>query len=113
MGFARSREGKGRGAFVDNNAAGNFRTAGGGTIESQKVRISSDVMRGTFTATAGTVTTVNNANVRTLDQIDIRALDGDAAALDWFISSLSPGVSFNVTFTSAAAGTEEFAYELN
>lgn len=71
-----------------------------------------DGMEGSFTASAGTSTVVNNGNARDANRISIKPRDSAAAALQGWVSSISAGVSFTVSFNSSAAGTEAFAYTI-
>jgi hypothetical protein len=79
----------------------------------KQLKIGSDPMQGAFTATAGTVTTITNNNARAAGRIKVWPTSAAAVAKGLpYVSSLSVGVSFTLTFPSAMAGTETYAYEI-
>jgi hypothetical protein len=70
---------------------------------------------GTFTATAGTTSTVANGSVAAASIITLMPTNATAATLyagGWYPSARTAGVSFTLTFTLTAAGSETFSYSI-
>jgi len=86
-------------------------TDNGTTTSVNRNKMSNASMSGTFTATAGTSSTVMNGNATSFSKIVIIPTNASAGALITNISSVNTGVSFTVA-TGTAAGTEVFSYIL-
>jgi len=84
-------------------------TDNGTTTSVSRNKMSTASMSGTFTATAGTSSTVMNGNATSFSKIVIIPTNASAGALITNISSVNTGVSFTVA-TGTAAGTEVFSY---
>lgn len=70
---------------------------------------------GTFTAAAGTTSTVSNTAATSNSKVFLTPTNAAAATLfkgGWYHSSNSSGTSFTITFQTSAAGTETFEYEM-
>jgi hypothetical protein len=70
---------------------------------------------GTLTATAGTTSTVANASVKANSLVVPVATNATAATLlagGWYISARTAGVSFALTFTLTAAGSETLVFAI-
>lgn len=100
--------------FINGNTTYSIReTSSPVFIERSGVRLSSDAMSGSFTAAANTSTTVTNANVASASRIVIRPQNAAAVTKGTpYVSSIVAGTSFTITFPTAAAGTEQYYYEI-
>ncbi len=102
-------------AYIHDNKTNNYRETSSPTgVSIQGLKIGTDVLHGTFTATgASTTTTVTNNNASAVSKIKVWATNAAAVTLGSpFVSSVTVGTSFVVTFPGAAAGTETFAYQI-
>lgn len=107
-----------RASLVGNQLAGNvtaaLRETSSPTFSTRVNKFGSDLSTGQFTATAAsTATVVSNNNARAVNRIKVYPLNSAAAARPGWITSVSVGVSFTVTFSGNSAGTEVYGFEID
>ena len=102
------------GNYLAGNVTAAIRETSSPTFTTRANRFGADNAAGQFTATAAsTATVVANNNARAVNRIKVYPLNAAAAARPGFVSSLSVGVSFTVTFSGNSAGTEIYGYEID
>ncbi|MNO61449.1 hypothetical protein D3C76_520970 [compost metagenome] len=100
--------------ILSGNVTQGIRETSSPTYASRANKIGTDIPTGQFTATAAsTATVVSNNNARVVNRIKVYPLNSAAAARPGFVSSISVGVSFTVTFSGNSAGTEIYGYEID